>query len=847
MKLIPGSGRHNPPALVGIFLLAVALVTSMVGCSPTQYNLTISSTEGGAVAAPGEGTFAYDEGTMVDLVTEAEEGYRFVKWTGNVSTVADVNADATTITVNGDYFITANFEELDPGTLFAGGNGTEENPYQIANWHHLYNIRDYLNNHFVLINDLKSTNAGYWELASSTADGGKGWQPIGNWDSQFTGVFDGQEHEIKNLFINRPEEGGLGLFGHTDKIGAVIKNIGVVDADVTGSGAIGSLVGFNEQGTVANCYATGSVSGDVYASGTGGLVGMNERGTVVNCYATSSVAGAWQYGVHIGGLVGLNEDGILSDCHATGSVTGGSGVGGLVGHNQADGTVSNCYATGSVIGGGEASGIGGLAGSNFGTVSDCYATGSVTGGWVRGEDIGGLVGGTGSLWTMTISNSYYNYDTVLINGEKIITIGALFDEDFDEWLANGKFLDVNERLSQESGYYVVNDVIDFKQLLAFGQDGSLKFRLKNDLDLAAAPNFYIPHLAGEFDGNNHKIFNLSVGFDFLSNVGLFGYLADGASVTRLGVESVIINGAAHVGGVIGGLNKGTVSNCHSSGSLTGRLSVGGLAGYNYYGTVSNSSSTANVISAGPYGDGFGVGSLMGVNNEGTVSDCYSTGSATGEDGVGGLAGWNTGIVANSYSTGWVNGDSSVGGLIGSSNGIVSNSYSAGSVTGEANVGGLVGSNLHTVSNSHSTGSVTGDSSVGGLIGYNNGIASNSFATGSVTGDYEVGGLVGKNLDTVSNSYSAGSVTGSSSISVGGLVGYSPPSSDVSNSFWDTETSGQSTSDGGTGKTTAGMQDVTTFSGASWDIIGVVDSGTRNPAYIWNIVDTETYPFLSWQL
>jgi len=69
---------------------------------------------------------------------------------------------------------------------------------------------------------------------------------------------------------------------------------------------------------------------------------------------------------------------------------------------------------------------------------------------------------------------------------------------------------------------------------------------------------------------------------------------------------------------------------------------------------------------------------------------------------------------------------------------------------------------------------------------------------------------------------------------------------VSNSFWDTETSGQATSDGGIGKTTEEMQDIVTFSGETWDIIAVVNPGTRNTSYIWNIVDGVTYPFLSWQ-
>jgi len=73
------------------------------------YDLTVSSTEGGSVTTPGEEVFTYDEGTVVDLVAEAEEGYRFVEWTGDVSTITDIYANATNITMNGDYTITANF------------------------------------------------------------------------------------------------------------------------------------------------------------------------------------------------------------------------------------------------------------------------------------------------------------------------------------------------------------------------------------------------------------------------------------------------------------------------------------------------------------------------------------------------------------------------------------------------------------------------------------------------------------------------------------------------------------------------------------------------------------------
>jgi hypothetical protein len=185
------------------------------------------------------------------------------------------------------------------------------------------------------------------------------------------------------------------------------------------------------------------------------------------------------------------------------------------------------------------------------------------------------------------------------------------------------------------------------------------------------------------------------------------------------------------------------------------------------------------------------------------------------------------------------------GLFGSVNGTIEDiGVVNANVTGFTDAaGGLVGWNNGTVSNSYSTGSVSGHYNVGGLVGWNNGTVSNSYSTGNVTGSMEVGGLVGLNYHgTVSNSYSTGNVTGS--MDVGGLVGSNYGT--VSNSFWDTETSGQPTSDGGTGNTTAEMQNVTTFSDASWDIIAVADPGTRNTSYIWNIVNNVTYPFLSWQ-
>jgi uncharacterized repeat protein (TIGR02543 family) len=94
---------------VVVFLITLALIAGMAGCAPIQHQLTISSTGGGSVITPGEGSFAYNEGKVVKLVARSALGYAFVGWSGDVATINTVKSFSTTITVNGDYSITANF------------------------------------------------------------------------------------------------------------------------------------------------------------------------------------------------------------------------------------------------------------------------------------------------------------------------------------------------------------------------------------------------------------------------------------------------------------------------------------------------------------------------------------------------------------------------------------------------------------------------------------------------------------------------------------------------------------------------------------------------------------------
>ncbi len=228
--------------------------------------------------------------------------------------------------------------------------------------------------------EITSADSAYW-------NDGAGWQPIGA-NIDFAIVFEGNDHTIANLFVNRRETSYVGLFGSMGDAGfkiygGEIRNLGMLGVDVTGDNYAGGLIGRTFGSVIVGCYATGTVRGDY---DTGGLVGENTGGTIsANCAKV-----AVNSRQHVGGLVGENEEsGKISDSYATGTVNGDSAVGGLVGFNEVGSIISTSYATGTVIGN---RAVGGLVGSNKpGTINASYSTGSV-----RGiSSVGGLVGNLG--------------------------------------------------------------------------------------------------------------------------------------------------------------------------------------------------------------------------------------------------------------------------------------------------------------------------------------------------------------------------------------------------------------------------------------------------------------------
>jgi subtilisin-like proprotein convertase family protein len=204
---------------------------------------------------------------------------------------------------------------------FSGaGSGTEQDPYIITNVYQLQEMNNDLDAWYELGNDIDVSETKNW-------NGGAGFTPIGNQPNYFTGHFDGKRHKITGLYISRSSSDSIGLFGVTGS-GSVIKNVGLVNVDVNaGNGCgVGGLVGANYgNGTITNCYSTGSVSG---GGDVGGLVGYNCYGPITNCYSTGKVTGS----LVVGGLVGRVEyaGGVVNsfwDIQTSGWTTSAGGLG----------------------------------------------------------------------------------------------------------------------------------------------------------------------------------------------------------------------------------------------------------------------------------------------------------------------------------------------------------------------------------------------------------------------------------------------------------------------------------------------------------------------------------------
>jgi hypothetical protein len=326
-----GDGEYTLIAVVG-GNEEVIRSTTVVGAESGESSSADSVSGTVSYNSPAEGVLveSYDsEGNLVDsdltnangvyTVKEADE----LRVNGFTASYGDVNL--CTVASN---------EGTSVPSLLMDGDGSSSSPYEISTASDLQAMQEDLNANYIVVNDINASCTVNW-------NNGQGFDPVGTSDFyqdnlEFTGSFDGQNHTISNLSINRLYDNYVGLFGAIGA-GGEVKNVGVINVNITvESNDVGGLVGYNEEGNILNSYSTGNVTGEY---DVGGLVGENWDGNISNSYSTGNVSGELH---NVGGLVGRNYNGgTVSNSYSTGNVTGDNKVGGLVGYNFGD--VSNSY------------------------------------------------------------------------------------------------------------------------------------------------------------------------------------------------------------------------------------------------------------------------------------------------------------------------------------------------------------------------------------------------------------------------------------------------------------------------------------------------------------------------
>ena len=297
---------------------------------------------------------------------------------------------------------------------FAGGDGSKENPYQIATTKQLDAVRNHLNSHFILLNDINF--AGYVDENGEQ----KYFTPIGKEEkASFTGTFDGKGHTIKNIKIRGSN---VGLFVSLEN--SIVQNLNLQSISIMGDYNVGTIAATSKNSIIRNCNVLGTIEYWGFMSTgmrVGGICGTNEEGKIEQCYYMGNIESTIIYTT--GGITGWNSGEIINCGYKGGYCYGGYATGGIVGYN--DGKIINCFNRAFVgsnyrtrySGGGiqynlQAFG-GGIAARNSGVIEGCFNTGSVYG-WSLDDYYIGKIGGIVADNEGSISYCY-NTGTILQN------------------------------------------------------------------------------------------------------------------------------------------------------------------------------------------------------------------------------------------------------------------------------------------------------------------------------------------------------------------------------------------------------------------------------------------------
>jgi len=675
----------------------------------------------------------------------------------------------------------------DVANAFEDGSGTENNPYQIATLDQLNAVRYYPTACFIQIADIDASATTGW-------NSGSGWEPIGSSGSQFTGKYNGQGYDITGLYINRSALSYIGLFGYAN--GSAVSNVELYNVDITGGNYTGGLIGYQTgSASVENCMSDGTVAGVSYV---GGLVGYIRVGSSINNSLSRGEVSANSY---LGGLIGR----IYSDCDVLNS------------YSQAD-VIRNSGQTSTIIGG--------FIGQNYsGSIINCYSTGSVTYEDVSAPTDKGFAGSiyndgmyysmAGNFWNTETSGQLTTSGTATgITKNEMRTLSIFTDAtwDFQDESVNGESDIWGINATENSGYPFLSwEGLTHNPSPFAGGIGTSDepFLVANLTQLDAVRNFlsYYFLQTADIDASPTTGWNSGAGWEPLGNsTTKFTGNYDGQDHY---IDGLYLNRTTLYNGLFGYTTGSSLSNINLTNvDFTSTSSyLGGLAGYNYLSSsIYNCSCQGSITGAGY------LGGLVGYNlTSSTIDNCYTDCNIIGTYYVGGMVGRNytTSTVTNSFSKGTVEGTYYIGGFAGynTTTGLIENCYSITEV-------------FRTSGDTHTQ--------QGGFIGYNySGKIKKCYSTGSIT---YIDATNPTNRGFMGYVYNDG-------------INY-----EMTGNFWNTETSGQSSSyyaGDAVGITSAQMRTQSTFTDAGWDFVGESVNGDDD---YWNIHTSinSGFPYLNWE-
>jgi len=755
------------------------------------------------------------------------------------------------------------------------GTGTESDPYQIATLENLYWIAaDSANwdKHYIQTADIDASETRSWFIGDhdgnlETPDEPMGWKPIGLLDvSSFQGFYNGQNYYISSLYLNHIYgfQYSHGLFGYVEN--SILSNINLIESDIKGGAGVGALVGMAKYSSINGCASTGKVVGNSYI---GGLIGYSFGTDTEKSSSTCNVSG---YEQETGGLIGRFFGNSVTNSYSIGDVNGNMS-GGFIGFFQ-DGTAKNCFSSGKAD-------KGGFVGSHptIINITGCFWNTETSG--IDSSDFGlgkstsemrSITTFTDAGWDFSVIwdiNSKNNYGQPFIKNqifpaEPVTKIANINDQDTTTpevlcriinvgksdiiqhgicWNLTGEPT-INDYKTEEGIASSVGDFISEMSNLSLHTKYYVRSYAENSNGLTYSNEFsfytspidpVIPNGVGT-EGDPYQISNLG---------NLYWITADTLNFHSHYIQTADINAAETRNWFVGDHDDDPETPDEPMGwKPIGNFSEEYFAGifdgvYDGQGHIIDSIYINHV----PVSFNESMSGLFGWAQNAEIKNLGVTNSSiAGGSDVGLIAGCFGGTLTNCFSTGNVSGGWAVGGLFGEGGGSINKCSSSATVTGYRYSGGLIGFLLGgTVSQSFTTGNVNcinfSDGGTGGLVGTSDGNIIDCFSSSDIygAGGTWSAGLVG--VGWAENSFSYGKIYSEYGR---GLIG----EGDAANSFWDTESSGVTISNGGTGLLTVQLKIKQTFLDAGWDFAGETASGTED---IWDMdgVTNNGYPFLTW--